>query len=63
MTKKQLKEQLRTLKCVRGIERERHFANSGTLHEWRGGLHTVTVNRKKQRDRRDCRGGQRKWLR
>jgi len=56
MTKKQLKEQLKVLKRIRGLEREQHFQNDGTLHQWRGGLHTVTVNRPKQRNKRACRG-------
>jgi len=56
MTKKQLKEQLAALKKVRGIERKAHFENGGTLVQWRGGTRTITVDRKKRRDKRACRG-------
>ncbi|MAG24921.1 hypothetical protein CMI47_05010 [Candidatus Pacearchaeota archaeon] len=56
MTKKQLKEQLKVLKRIRGLEREQHFKNGGTLVQWRGGTRTITVDRKKRRDKRACRG-------
>ena len=51
-------QQLKHLARIRGKEREDHFANGGTLHEWRGCLHTVTINRKKQRNKKACRGKQ-----
>ncbi len=46
MTKKQ-KAALKILKAARGLERKAHFANGGTLVEWRGGTRTVTRNKKK----------------
>ena len=55
MTKKQRKAQLKTLKAVRGLDRKHHFENGGDLVSWRGGTRTVTVDRKKQRDKRKCR--------
>jgi len=58
MTKKERKAQLKTLKAVRGVEREAHFANGGDLVAWRGGTRTVTADRKKKKNKRACRG---KW--
>ena len=49
MTKKQRKEQLKTLKAIAGLDRKRHFENGGDLVSWRGGTRTVTVDRKKRR--------------
>ena len=48
--------QLEELARIRGAERKLHFEEGGTLHEWRGGLHTVTANKKKSRNKRACRG-------
>jgi hypothetical protein len=56
MTKKQMKEQLRTLRAVRGIERKKHFENGGDLVSWRGGTRTVEVDRRKQKSKMACRG-------
>ena len=56
MTKKERKIQIRMLKAVRGVEREQHFENGGDLVSWRGGTRTVTVDRKKQNNKRRCRG-------
>ena len=56
--KKQNKEQLRHIKAIRGVERKQHFEEGGDLVSWRGGTRTVTVDRKKQRNKRACRG---KW--
>jgi len=56
MTKKQRKEQLRTLKVIAGLDRKRHFEKGGDLVSWRGGTRTVTVDRKKKRNKRKCRG-------
>jgi len=55
MTKKQRKEQLKVIKAIRGLDRKAHFENGGSLVKWRGGTRTVTVDRKKQRDKRKCR--------
>ena len=49
-------KQLEQLARIRGVERKMHFEEGGSLHEWRGGLHTVTDNKKKQRNKRACRG-------
>ena len=49
-------KQLDQLARIRGAERKLHFEEGGSLHEWRGGLHTVTTNKKKQRNKRKCRG-------
>ena len=48
-------KQLQALKRIRGEERKAHFANGGSLHDWRGGLHTVTKNQKREQSRRACR--------
>jgi hypothetical protein len=56
MTKKQLKAQLKTLKAVAGLDRKLHFENGGDLVSWRGGTRTVTVDRKKKQNKRQCRG-------
>ena len=55
MNKKERKEQLKVLKAVAGLDRKRHFENGGDLVSWRGGTRTVTVDRKKQRNKRKCR--------
>jgi len=49
-------KQLEQLAQIRGAERQLHFDNGGSLHDWRGGLHTVTSNKKKKRNKRACRG-------
>ena len=49
-------KQLEELARIRGVERKLHFEEGGSLHEWRGGLHTVTANKKKKRNKRACRG-------
>ena len=49
-------KQLEELARIRGIERKKHFEEGGTLVEWRGGTRTVTIDRKKQRNKRACRG-------
>jgi hypothetical protein len=48
--------QLEELARIRGAERKLHFEDGGTVHEWRGGLHTVTANKKKVLNKRACRG-------
>ncbi len=58
MTKQERKNQLRTLKAVRGVDRKRHFENGGSLVSWRGGTRTVTADRKKKKNKHACRG---KW--
>ena len=58
MTKKEAKAQLKALAAIRGLERKEHFANGGDLVSWRGGTRTVTIDRKKKRNKRACRG---KW--
>ena len=49
-------KQLEQLARIRGQERKKHFEEGGTLVEWRGGARTVTIDRKKQRNKRACRG-------
>ena len=49
---------LRSVKAARGIDRKEHFERGGDLVSWRGGPRTVTVDRKKQQNKRACRG---KW--
>ena len=49
---KKLKAQLA---AQRGLDRAAHFANGGTVAAWRG-RHTVQKDRKKEKDRRACRG-------
>tara|TARA_R110002110_G_scaffold324921_1_gene536944 strand:- start:228 stop:476 length:249 start_codon:yes stop_codon:yes gene_type:complete len=49
-------KQLEELARIRGVERKLHFEEGGSLHEWRGGLHTVTSNKKKVLNKRACRG-------
>jgi hypothetical protein len=56
MTKKQRNAQLKVVKAVAGLDRKRHFENGGSLVSWRGGTRTVTVDRKKKRNKRKCRG-------
>ena len=51
-------KQLEQLARIRGQERKEHFKSGGTLVEWRGGTRTVTTDRKKQRNKRACRGNQ-----
>jgi hypothetical protein len=49
------KRTLKALATVRGLERKAHFENGGTLSDWRGGVHTITKNRKKEQSRKACR--------
>ena len=44
-------KQLEELARIRGVERKLHFEEGGSLHEWRGGLHTIIANKKKSRDK------------
>jgi hypothetical protein len=46
-TKNNTKAQLKMIKAARGLERKAHFENGGSLADWRGGVHTVTRNKKK----------------
>jgi len=41
--------------ALSGLRRERHFAEGGSMHEWRGGLSHRFTNRKREADRRACR--------
>jgi len=54
-TKQSRKAQLKALARIRGLEREAHFENGGSLSDWRGGVHTITKNRKKEQSRKACR--------
>ena len=56
MTKQEAKAQLKALAAARGIDRKHHFESGGDLVSWRGGTRTVQVDRKKQRNKRRCRG-------
>ena len=56
--KRRFKRQLEELARIRGEERKLHFQNGGTLVEWRGGTRTVTTDKKKEGNRRACRGKQ-----
>ena len=58
MAKRKKNPALKAVKATRGIERATHFENGGDLVSWRGGPHTVRVDRKKQQNKRACRG---KW--
>ena len=58
MDKQRKKKQLEALKAVRGVERKEHFAKGGALVDWRGGTRTVTTDRKKESNKRACRGKQ-----
>ena len=53
--KKRLKKINDFSKRVRGILREEHFKNGGSLEEWRG-KHSVEVDKKKEEKRNRCRG-------
>ncbi len=50
------KKLLRQLAAIRGVRRENHFKNGGSLHDWRGGVSTKTKNKKKQASKAACRG-------
>lgn len=58
MNKKEKNKLLKKLKDfsrrVRGIQREEHFLNGGTLEEWRG-KSNIEVDRKKEMDKKRCR--------
>jgi len=56
MTKQERKIQLKALKAIRGLERKKHFENGGSLVAWRGGTRTVEIDRRKQHDKKACRG-------
>ena len=55
---KKNRDQIRRVKAIRGVERRTHFENGGDLVSWRGGTRTVTVDRKKKKNKQACRG---KW--
>jgi hypothetical protein len=40
---------------VRGLRRERHFAEGGTLASWRGGNAVTIPNKKRKANREACR--------
>ena len=40
---------------VRGLRRERHFAEGGSLTSWRGGNAITIPNKKREADRKACR--------
>lgn len=44
---KKNKEIIRQIKAARHIARKEHFESGGTLHEWLGGVHLVTANKKR----------------
>lgn len=44
-----------TTPSAAGLRRERHFANGGTLHEWRGGLAVRIPDKKREANRTACR--------
>ena len=41
--------------ALSGLRRDRHFAEGGSVHEWRGGLAHRFVDRKREDNRRACR--------
>jgi len=45
----------RISKGIRGLDRQAHFANDGDLATWRG-IHTVQIDRRRQENKRACRG-------
>ena len=50
------KQTIKTIKAARGIERKNHFENGGSLVSWRGGMRTITRNKKSY-----TRKGKSKW--
>ena len=40
---------------LKSERRKAHFANGGTLHEWRGGLAHTIPNKKREANRKACR--------
>lgn len=51
-------KKLLALRAQAALDRAEFFANGGDLSQWRGRA-SVTVDKKKQRDKRSCRG--KKW--
>ena len=51
MSKRKKNPALKAVKATRGIERAAHFENGGDLVSWRGGPHTVRVDRKSNKIR------------
>jgi len=41
---------------LRGMRRKAHFANGGSLTEWRGGVAVRLPDKKKANSRKACRG-------
>lgn len=50
------KDKIKMIKATRGVERDNHFKSGGSSIDWRGGTRTVTVDRKKKRNKNACRG-------
>lgn len=47
---------LKTLAGARGVERKEFFANGGNLTDWMGGPHIITKDKKKEKNKKSCRG-------
>ena len=47
--------QLKNIKAIRGLDRQRHFEEGGSLVAWRGGTRTITADRKKKQNKNKCR--------
>lgn len=56
-TRQDIKRQriLADIREIRGLDRQQHFASGGTLEAWIG-RHFVAVDRRREDDRRRCRG-------
>lgn len=46
---------LKALKIQAGLDRAEFFANGGDLNQWRG-VSTVSIDKRKQRNKKACRG-------
>jgi hypothetical protein len=46
---------LKALRAQAGVDRAEFFANGGDVKQWRGSA-TVTVDKRKQRNKKACRG-------
>lgn len=55
MTKKELKRIKKELAVQRGLDRKHFFKNGGELSQWRG-VHQVVVDKRKQQNKKKCRG-------
>ena len=52
----QVREALRHMRAIAGMERERFFKENGDLKQWRP-RRQVAVNKKRKQNKNACRGG------